>query len=164
MVDGNMVEIHKKLAAELFNRAWELHDKPGRTKDQDDEMIHAAHASAYHWLMLKGEMEEERWRQSTPRSHNQLANMYIAVKRSEPAIYHANRCVELCLERGIGDFDLAFGYECLVRAHDVAGNTVDRNNNIRLATEAGKAIAKEEDRKFFEQELAKVPGYTNLSM
>jgi hypothetical protein len=159
MADDAAIESHKKFAVELFNKAWELHDLPNRTKDQDDEMIQAAYASAWHWLQLKGHVDDLAWRQSTPRSHNQLANMYIALKRAEPAMYHANRCVEICLERGIGDFDIAFGYECLARAHNIAGNAVDRDNNVKLATEAGKAIAKKEDRDFFFGELKKVPGY-----
>ena len=153
---------HKKFAIELFNYAWGLHDKTDRTQDESDEMIFAANASAYHWYKLKGHIDETRWLQSTPRSHNQLANVYIALNRAEPALYHANRCVELCKEREIGDFDIAFGYECLARAYNLTGDTVNRDLNLRLAHDAGGGISSEEDRKFFLSELKKAPGYSEI--
>ena len=42
-------EWHRKQAVDLFNFTWTLIDKPDRTPDDDDLMIHAAHASRYHW-------------------------------------------------------------------------------------------------------------------
>ncbi len=39
----------RTLAVELFNHVWTLLEKPDRTSAQDDEMLHAAHASRYHW-------------------------------------------------------------------------------------------------------------------
>jgi len=166
MTDENMemtIAGHKKFAVELFNHAWGLYDKTDRTPDEDDEMINAAHASAHHWSMLKGHIDETRWLQSGPRSHNQLTNVYIALKRAEPALYHAERCVKMCVDRGIGDFDLAFGYECLARAYDLTGDTRNRDRNLKFAEEAGSSIEKDEDRKFFMEELQKAPGYSELS-
>jgi len=40
---------HRQLAVDLFNHTWELLDKSERTQAEADEMIHAAHASRYHW-------------------------------------------------------------------------------------------------------------------
>jgi hypothetical protein len=42
-------ETHKKFAVDLFNLTWDLLDKPERSADEDDKMIHAAHASRFHW-------------------------------------------------------------------------------------------------------------------
>ncbi len=137
-----------------------LHDKKDRTKDEDDEMLNAAHASAYHWLQLKGHIDDEKWLSSTPQSHNQLANVYVAMKRSEPALYHANRCMELCIERKIGGWLIAFAYQTLALAHHVAGDVDERDKNFRLAEEAGNAIEGEEDRKFFFETLKGTPGYS----
>ena len=46
--------VHKKLGIELFNYTWELLDKPQRTREEDDTMIHAAHASRFHWEKAGG--------------------------------------------------------------------------------------------------------------
>ena len=42
-------KLHKQFAVDLFNATWDLLEKPARTKEEDDEMIHSAHASRYHW-------------------------------------------------------------------------------------------------------------------
>lgn len=42
------MEFHKKMAVELFNATWDLMDKKDRTKEDNDAMIHSAHASRYH--------------------------------------------------------------------------------------------------------------------
>lgn len=39
----------RAIAAGFFNRTWELLEQPNRTPAQDDELIHGAHASRYHW-------------------------------------------------------------------------------------------------------------------
>ena len=40
---------HKFFAANCFNKAWELIDKPDRTPEDDEQMIRLVHASIYHW-------------------------------------------------------------------------------------------------------------------
>jgi hypothetical protein len=82
-------EEHRKFAVELFNLTWSLLDKKDRTKEDDDRMIHAAHASRFHWGEIGTPLEFERgeW---------QISRVYSALKRSEPATYHAKRCLEIC--------------------------------------------------------------------
>jgi len=43
----------RKLAVELFNRAWELMRRAERTAAEDDELLHVAHASRYHWIAAR---------------------------------------------------------------------------------------------------------------
>ena len=38
-------EEQRALAIQLYNTTWELIDKPDRMQDDDDEMLHRAHAS-----------------------------------------------------------------------------------------------------------------------
>src|SRR5579872_3500148 len=40
------------LAAQLFNETWRLMEQDNRTIEDDDRMIHAAHASRYHWGLV----------------------------------------------------------------------------------------------------------------
>ena len=42
-------EEQRALAIQLYNTTWDLIDKPDRTRDDDDEMLHRAHASRYLW-------------------------------------------------------------------------------------------------------------------
>jgi hypothetical protein len=139
-------ELHKKLAIDLFNLTWSLLDKKDRTPEENDKMIHAAHASRFHWGEIGTPLEFERgeW---------QISRVYSILKRSEPALYHAKRCLEICEKNSIGDFDIAFAYEALARANAVAGQKAQCEENLKLAREAGQQIKKEEDKNYFLSEL-----------
>ena len=67
----------RQLAADLFNHAWSLLEQADRTPDQDDEMIHAAHASRYHWgeVGTAGDRARGEW---------QWARVYAVLGRAEP--------------------------------------------------------------------------------
>jgi len=41
--------LHRQFAAKFFNDTWELLARPERTPEEDDRMIHLAHASRLHW-------------------------------------------------------------------------------------------------------------------
>jgi hypothetical protein len=42
-------EERRRLAVDCFNRVWGLLEMPARTVEDDDELLHCAHASRYHW-------------------------------------------------------------------------------------------------------------------
>jgi DNA-binding transcriptional MerR regulator len=141
-------ETRRTLAAGLFNRTWELLETAGRTPAQDDEMIHAAHASRYHW----GEIGRAV---NLARGEWQCARVYSTLGRGEPAMWHATRCLAI-LEADpadIEDWDLAAAYEGLARASFVAGDTVAREQWTARAREALEDIADPEDRTLIEGDL-----------
>ena len=74
-------------------------------------------------------------------------------RAAEPATWHARRCLELCEANGIGDWDLAYAYEALARAHALAGDGEAEQWKSK-AREAGDAIADAEDRKHFDEDFA----------
>ncbi|MGA2309766.1 MAG: hypothetical protein ABSG57_09500 [Candidatus Bathyarchaeia archaeon] len=53
-------ECHRKFAVDCFNLVWTLIDKKDRTKEEDDKMVHAAHASRFHWGEIGTSLEFER--------------------------------------------------------------------------------------------------------
>jgi hypothetical protein len=138
---------HRQLAVDLFNQVWTLMETPDRTTAQDDEMLHGAHASRYHWGVV-GEPV------NLSRGEWQCSRVYAILGRGEPAIHHGTRCLEICEAENIGDFDLAFAYEALARAHLVNGDLEAAASYRSLAARAGSDIADQEDRAHFEGELA----------
>lgn len=144
-------EWHGKFAVELFNLVWDLLDKGVRTPGEDDRMLHAAHASRYHWGEIGTPLEFQRgeW---------QISRVYSVLKSPEGAIRHARRCLEICQENGIGDFDLAFAFEALARAHAVASDPGGSHRYLQLAEEAGAGIEESGNRDYFMSELKTVPG------
>src|SRR5204862_6157437 len=72
----------RALAVGLFNHVWTLLETPDRTVEQDDEMIHAAHASRYHW----GEVGEKV---NLARGEWQCSRVYAVLGRADPALHQA---------------------------------------------------------------------------
>jgi len=144
--DAAVLEWHRKFAINLFNLVWELLDKKERTVDENDRMLYAANASRYHWGEIGTSLEFERgeW---------QISRVFSVLNRSEEAIHHARRCHDICVENGIGDFDIAFAYEALARAYSVAGDTEKSAEYIRLGEKAGELIEDKGDREYFLSDL-----------
>ena len=140
-------EDERNLAVSLFNRVWELMEKPGRSRDEDDEMVHAAHASRYHWGIV-GEAEHRA------RGEWQISRVYTVLGRGEPAIAHARRCLEICSQHGIGDWDIAYAYEALARAYKTAHQATEARKYKKLARAAGDMITEVEDREHFDEDFA----------
>lgn len=42
----------RRLASQANNRAWSLTENPDRTPEEDEEMLHAAHAAMYFWTIV----------------------------------------------------------------------------------------------------------------
>jgi hypothetical protein len=138
---------HRQLGVDLFNHVWTLLSKQPRTQAEDDEMLHCAHASRFHWGQVGAP-------DNLARGEWQCSRVYAVLGRGEPAVHHARRCLELCEANGIGDWDLAFAYEALARAHGVAGDSEEAERCKRLARQAGNAIAEPEDRELFDSDYA----------
>jgi hypothetical protein len=143
-------EQHRQLGIDLFNYTWTLIDKEDRSADGADEMIHTAHASAYHWRQVGQPL-------NFARSDWQLSRVYALLGRPEAAIYHAQHSLDTCLAHGIGDFDLAFAYEALARAYAIAGDAARAGDSLALAREAGSQIEEDDDRQYFLSELETIP-------
>ena len=140
------------LAAQLFNETWRLLELENRSRDDDDRMIHMAHASRYHWGHAPG---------ATPanlaRGEWQISRVYAVLGRPEPALHHARRVLDICQENGIGDWDLAFAYEALARAHAVAGDAAQARHHTDQALAAAKDIAEDAERQLVLADLETIP-------
>jgi hypothetical protein len=145
---------HRRLGVDLFNYTWTLIEKVDRTPAETDEMIHAAHASGYHWSKAGTIV-------NLGRSHWQCARVYSVLGRGEPAVWHAGRCVEYseaAAKAGEAEsWDVPSAYEAMARALAVAG---DRANAEAWRDKAQAAVAEIEDlddRGQIEQDLATLP-------
>lgn len=143
-------EVQRKIAAAYFNRVWTLLEKEDRTEAEDTQMIHAAHASTYHWMQIGGPRREARgeW---------QCSRVYCVLGRPEAAMFHAKKVLEICQREGIGDFDLAFAYEGLARASAVAGDLDEARRWAELARSAATDIAGDFDRELLLGDLETLP-------
>ena len=143
-------ETQKQIAIELFNYVWTLLERPDRTARDDDLMVDAAHASRLFW-------EEPGGPANHARGEWQISRVYATVRRSEPALHHAQRCLDICRQYDLGGFDLAYAYEALARAHALAGDGEAAARWRAQAREAADAIADTEDRELVLGDLRTLP-------
>ena len=145
-------ETERRLAAGLYNDVWRLMEIPVRLPAQDDEMLHAAHASRYHW----GKVGEPV---NFARGEWICSRVYSVLGRPEPALWHARRCLALLEESGGGEsWDLPAAYEALARASYVAGDTAETERWIEMAHAALAAVTDADDRKHIEDDLKTIAG------
>lgn len=148
------VAVHRRLGVDLFNHTWTLIEKADRTPAETDEMIHAAHASRYHWSKAgtTANLARGEW---------QVGRVYAILGRAEPAMWHAERCLayaEAATAAGeADDWDLAAAYEGLARACAVAGNGVASADWRARARAALADIKDPGDREVIEGDLATIP-------
>jgi DNA-binding transcriptional MerR regulator len=143
-------ESERQLAADLFNLVWTLLEQPGRPTEDDDRMVHAAHASRYHWGQVGGpeQFAIGEW---------QCARVYSVLGRAEPALHHARRCLEIATAGAVPDWMIASAHEGLARAYAVAGQ---RESALASRAAAEAALAKvtdPEDRQVVQDDLASLP-------
>lgn len=143
---------HRRLGVELFNKTWALMRKSDRTRAEDDEMLHCAHASAYHWLQVGTQANRAR-------SEWQCSRVYTVLGLAEPALRHARRCLELVesAPEEMDDWDLAAAHEALARAYATAGDGDEARSQVELGRTALAQIADEEDRAHLEADFATIP-------
>jgi hypothetical protein len=141
-------EGRRRLAAAVFNHVWALLETPDR---DPDELVHAAHASAYYWMRVGTTANRAR-------SEWQCSRVYAVLGRPEPALHHAQRCVELCESAPdeIEEFDLPFAFEAMARAHAVARNADAAQEWLARARAAGEKIGDEDDRVLLESDLSTI--------
>ncbi|GAB1691868.1 hypothetical protein KRM28CT15_36710 [Krasilnikovia sp. M28-CT-15] len=151
MPETTTVADQRQLAVDLFNGVWRLLEKEDRTVEDDDRMVHMAHASRYHW----GEIGAP---ENRSRGEWQCARVYAVLERGEPALHHARRGLDICTAHGIGDWDLAFAYEALARAAAVAGDADAAREWTGRALAAAEKISDPEDRRMLLADLETIPG------
>jgi hypothetical protein len=152
-------EQQREQGAMLFNRVWEMLEMPDRTPALDDQMVHAAHASRWHWSQA-GEVGGS---EQLAVGEWQCARVYAVVGRGEPALHHARACLATCEEAGLGDWVLAAAYEALARASVVAGDAGEARAWLGRARTAAAVIAEEEDREVIEADLASITAMPALA-
>lgn len=142
---------HRQLAVGLYNFTWTLLEKPDRSAEETDMLIHAAHASRYHWEKVGVAVNRSRGEWLCSR-------VYAMLGRSEPALWHARRCLAIVDDSGEGfeEWDRASALEALARAYAVAGDRAESERYRALSADELPGIADADDRDVIEKDLASI--------
>lgn len=143
---------HRALGVALFNHVWTLLEKPDRSAAEADEMIHAAHASRFHWSRAEGgepiNLGRGEW---------QCSRVYAVLGRAEPAVWHAKRCLAYAADPSAEDWDLAAACEAMARATAIAGDPGAAAEWKTKAIAALDAIADPAEREIIAGDVATLP-------
>ena len=147
-----MIDEQRRLASNLFNRTWELLRQEERTPEEEDRLIHIAHASRFHW-------GEAGTAANLARGEWMCSRVYTDLGRAEPALHHAERCLAYVEAHPseMEDWDLPYAHEALARAHLVAGDEAAARRHAQEAGRLGEAIAEDEDRELLLRDLETLP-------
>lgn len=141
---------HRAVAVQLFNQVWTMLEDKDRSVEADDRMLHAAHASRYHWGQV-GTAEQlavGEW---------QCSRVYAVLGRGEPSLYHAQRALAIAEGPELPDWLRASAMEGLARASAVAGDETEARRWATAARSAADAIEDPEDREVVMGDLATLP-------
>ena len=142
-------EAHEAFAAGYNGKVWDLLMKSDRTPEEGDVMLHMAHASCAHWLSAGDETHHQRgeW---------MIARVNTVLGFPEAALRHAKACMDLTMRYPgkMEDFDRAYAFEALARAHALAGNSSEAALYLRKSEEAGALILGDENKDVFNSDLA----------
>lgn len=140
---------HRSLGVALYNDTWRLLEKE-RTPEEDDELLHQAHASTYHWLKAP-ECEPK----NRARGEWICSRVYSVLGRPEPALHHAERCLAIAEAHphNMEPFDLPFAHEALARAHGLAGNSDESKRHEQKGLELAARMDDAEDRELVLSDL-----------
>jgi uncharacterized protein YndB with AHSA1/START domain len=144
--------LHRRLAVDANNSAWELMTEPDRTPDEVDDLLGRAYAAAYHWRRAAGAGPANAARAAWLVSH-----AHAVVGHGEAALHHADRAMAITTAAGLGDFDLAYAHEARARALACVGRVDEAA--AELAAARAVPIADPEDRAIVIGDLATEPWY-----
>lgn len=137
-------------ASTLFNDVWTELGRTDRRPEDDDRMVHMAHASRFHWGEIGGSQESAigEW---------QCSRVYAALGRFEPSLHHAERCLVFSRREGVEDWVEASAYEAIARAYAV-GNDAGHSRLAReKASELAAAIRDKENRAVVLADIESLP-------
>ena len=143
-------ESHRAFAVDLFNLTWDLLEKENRTAAEDERMVHAAHASRFHW----GEIGEPR---NLAVGEWQIGRVYATLDEPQSALRHARRSLEIIEENEISGFHRGSTYEGVARAYSVAGDPSEARRYIQLARREAEKITDPKEIEVLLGQLAEIP-------
>ena len=145
----DLPEWHRYFAATANNRAWELSTQE-RTAAQDQEMLNAAHASAYHWSSVGTELHQMR-------ATMLLAEVHALLGFGRSAYSFAEDMRAFFTSQETPDWELAFTHTIHAHASHVNGAMEEYARSFAEAERAIESIADDEDRAIVLQTFNLVP-------
>lgn len=149
--DFDILAGHRYFSVACFNRTWDLLDKPVRTPAEDEEMLHLAFSSLWHWRQRADCTDINR-----SVGYWQVSRVYAVWGQGDNARRYAERCLDASRGKEIPPFYLGYAYESLARAEMVAGNKDKMEEYLQIARQVAETVPDAEARKMLQDDLATI--------
>jgi hypothetical protein len=136
--DSEEMTWHRRFAAAANNRAWDLSVQT-RNAAEDQEMLNAAHASAWHWARVGTELNHMR-------AAMLLAEVHALLGLGRSALAYAEEMRAYFLGVQSPDWEVAFVHVVHAHAASAAGETEKHRASYDLAVAALEAVSNERER------------------
>jgi hypothetical protein len=140
---------HRRFAAAGNNRAWDLSVRT-RSPDEDQEMLNAAHASAWHWTKVGTELNRMR-------AVLLLAEVHALLGFGQSALAYAEEMRTYFLGVQSPDWEVAFVHVVHAHAASAAGDLEKHRTSYGVAVAAIEAISSEVERGIVAGTFSHVP-------
>ncbi len=147
----DLVAAHKYFAAQCFNQAWDLIEKPDRTPADDRLMEALSQASIYHWLQ-RADCSD----QNLSVGYWQASRIQAILGNAPEALRHAQVC--LAYSAGLEPFYRGYAHEALARAQALAGNSAEAAEHCKAAIELAGEIKEKSEREALLSDLKSLSG------
>lgn len=144
-------QTHRQLAVDLFNRTWELLDKPVRSDEDKAEMLTVAFASRYHWRQI-GDAE------NFSVSDWQISRVAAVLGYPELAEEYGRRSLHVASLAGLAPFYVGYAHEALARAARLAGNRDDVAEHLEAGFERLSQVEDAAERDLLSADLKEIAG------
>lgn len=141
----------RRLASQANNRAWTLTEIPDRAPEDDEEMLHAAHAAMYFWSMV-----------GDPGNHAHaaqlLAHVYALLKLPEPAARYLSQASPHFEQGEAAPWERAFFHAVAANVAFIEGDAAAHARHYAQAQADADEIADPQTRDMFAATLRVIPG------
>lgn len=144
-----LAESHRYFAAHCFNKTWDFIDKPSRSEEEEEAMLHTCLASLWHWSQRDNVTAE-----NFSVGYWQASRVFALLGRADDARKYARRSLEK--SRGLAPFYEGYAYEALARSESVAGNHEKVKEYLAQARKLCEAVEDVESRKLLSEDLDQI--------
>ncbi|HMH28932.1 MAG TPA: hypothetical protein VK580_10125 [Steroidobacteraceae bacterium] len=141
---------HRRFAAAGNNRAWDVSEQLTRNQAEDEEMLDAAHASAWHWAKVGSELNRMR-------ATLLLAEVHALLGFGHSAMTYAEQMRTYFLGVQSPASEVAFVHVVHAHAASAARETEKHRASYGQALAAIEAVSNEEEKRIVARTFRHVP-------
>jgi hypothetical protein len=150
--DFDVAKADRSFAARFFSDTWGYLEKPSRTEEETETMLHCCHASFHHWSRVEG---------ATPTNiavgYWQLSRVHAVAGMPAEAERYARRCQAAAQVPGAEAWVMGSAHEALARAASLRGDRAARDEHLAAARAVAARETDKETRDILTADIESVP-------